>query len=69
MKLLDRDLEAKLKQAVKNTLTDLSKHIRGDVKQDIFVAFLKVYTIIDTYDSGWKILHDPSHDDLKQNMS
>ena len=29
---LDRDLEKSLKQAVKNTLTDLSKHIRGDSK-------------------------------------
>lgn len=29
---LDHDLEKSLKQSVKNTLTDLSKHIRGDSK-------------------------------------
>lgn len=29
---LDHSLEKSLKQAVKNTLTDLSKHIRGDNK-------------------------------------
>jgi len=29
---LDHNLEKSLKQAVKNTLTDLSKHIRGDQK-------------------------------------
>jgi len=29
---LDHNLEKSLKQAVKNTLTDLSKHIRGDSK-------------------------------------
>jgi hypothetical protein len=48
---------------------DLSKHIRGDIKQDIFVALFRVYTIIDTNDAGWRILHDPSHEELKTNIS
>ena len=66
---LDRNLEKSLKQSVKNTLMDLSKHIRGDLKQDIFVPLLKVNTIIDTLDAGWRILHDPTHDELKTNIS
>lgn len=48
---------------------DLSKHIRGDSKQDVFVALFKVYTIIDTNDAGWRILHDPTHEELKSNIS
>lgn len=69
MNRLDKNLEKSLKQSVKNTLMDLSKHIRGDSKQDVFAALFKVFTIIDTNDAGWRILHDPTHEELKSNIS
>jgi hypothetical protein len=47
---LDHNLEKSLKQAVKNTLTDLSKHIRGDSKQDL-VPLFRVYTVLKPDDS------------------
>ena len=65
---LDKKLEKSLKQSVKNTLMDLSKHIRGDSKVDLFSPFIKVYTIIDTNDAGWRILHDPTHEEMKASM-
>lgn len=65
---LDHKLEKSLKQAVKNSLMDLSKHIRGDNKMELMPIF-RVYTILDTNDVGWRILHDPTHDELKTNIS
>lgn len=65
---LDRDLENALKQSVKNSLLDLSKHIKGDLKSELQPIF-KVYTILDPNDVGWRIIHDPTHDELKVNMS
>ena len=61
---LDKKLEKVLKNSVKNTLVDLSKHIKGDSKSDI-VPIFKVYTIIDPNDIGWNVIHDPSHKELK----
>lgn len=62
---LDHNLEKSLKQAVKNTLTDLSKHIRGDQKQDL-VPIFKVMTVLIIDDSmpKWPVVHEPTHDEL-----
>jgi len=65
---LDKSLEKSLKQSVINTLMDLGKHIRLDQKQDLNVALFKVYTVIDTNDASWRILHDPSHDQMLKSI-
>ena len=67
---LDHSLEKSLKQAVKNTLTDLSKHIRGDTKQDL-VPIFKVMTVLIPDDTmpKWPVVHEPTHDELLKNIS
>ena len=67
---LDKDLEKSLKQSVKNTLTDLSKHIRGDSKQDL-VPIFKVMTvlIIDDTMPKWPVVHEPTHEEMQSSIS
>ena len=68
---LDHNLEKSLKQAVKNTLTDLSKHIRGDSKQDL-VPIFKVMTVLipdDTIGPKWPVLHEPTHEEMQSSIS
>ncbi len=67
---LDHKLEKSLKQSVKNTLTDLSKHIRGDSKQDL-VPIFKVMTvlIIDESAQKWPVVHEPTHDEMLNSIS
>jgi Dynein heavy chain, N-terminal region 1 len=67
---LDKNLEKSLKQAVKNTLTDLSKHIRGDSKQDL-VPIFKVMTVLIPDDSmpKWPVVHEPTHEEMQSNIS
>jgi len=33
------------------------------------MALFRVYTIIDTNDTSWRILNDPTHEELKTNIS
>ena len=47
---------------------DLSKHIRGDLKQEL-VPIFKVMSNLDPDDVNWRIYHDPTHDELKNNVS
>lgn len=67
---LDHNLEKSLKQAVKNTLTDLSKHIRGDTKQDL-VPIFKVMTVLIPDDTmpKWPVVHEPTHDEMLKSIS
>jgi hypothetical protein len=67
---LDRALERSLKQAVKNTLLDLGKHIIGDKQRQELVPIFRVYTILDPapHQASWRIVHDPTHDQLKTNI-
>ena len=55
---------------MKNTLTDLSKHIRGDTKQDL-VPIFKVMTVLIPDDTmpKWPVVHEPTHDELLKNIS
>jgi hypothetical protein len=69
IKDLDTKLEKALKQAVKNTLMDLSKHIKGDLKQTDLVPIFKVMSNLDPEDVNWKIFHDPTHEELKAGIS
>jgi len=39
---------------------DLSKHIRGDSKQEL-VPIFKVMSNLDPEDVNWRIFHDPTH--------
>ena len=57
-----------MKQAVKNSLMDLSKHIRGDSKQEL-VPIFKVMSNLDPDDVNWRIFHDPTHEELKTCIS
>jgi hypothetical protein len=43
---------------------DLSKHIKGDLKSELQPIF-KIHTILDPKDVGWRIIHEPSHEELK----
>jgi len=63
---LDDSLEKSLKQSVKNTLLDLGKHIIGDKQRQELVPIFRVYTILDPapHQASWKIIHDPTHDQL-----
>ena len=67
---LDHSLEKSLKQSVKNTLTDLSKHIRGDSKQDL-VPIFKVMTVLIPDDSmpKWPVVHEPTHEEMQTSVS
>jgi hypothetical protein len=67
---LDHTLEKSLKQAVKNTLTDLSKHIRGDNKQEL-VPIFKVMTVLIPDDTlpKWPVVHEPTHDEMLSSIS
>jgi hypothetical protein len=70
---LDAALAKALKQTVKNTLLDLGKHICGDAQRQELVPIFRVYTkISDDANphgaSAWKIMHDPSHEHLKETI-
>ena len=67
---LDDTLEKSLKQSVKNTLLDLGKHIIGDKQRQELVPIFRVYTILDPapHQASWKIIHDPTHDQLKTSI-
>mmetsp|Transcript_20727 Transcript_20727/g.31790 ORF Transcript_20727/g.31790 Transcript_20727/m.31790 type:complete len:322 (+) Transcript_20727:2434-3399(+) len=65
---LDDSLEKSLKQSVKNTLLDLGKHIIGDKQRQELVPIFRVYTILDPNHVNWKIVHDPSHEELKTSI-
>jgi len=66
---LDDDLLKALKQSVKNTLLDLGKHIIGDKQRQELVPIFRVYTILDPNHVNWKIIHDPTHEELKTSLS
>ena len=66
---LDTQLETSLKQSVKNTLLDLGKHIIGDKQRQEIVPIFRVYTVLDNSHANWKILHDPSHEELKSSIT
>jgi dynein heavy chain len=67
---LDESLERSLKQCVKNTLLDLGKHILGDKQRAELVPIFRVYTILDPapHQASWKIIHDPTHDQLRSSI-
>ena len=69
MKELDKKLEGALKQAVKNTLMDMSKHILGDKRGGSstpeIVPIFKVYTVLD---ENWNIIHRPTHEVLHSSI-
>jgi len=65
---LDDNLEKSLKQSVKNTLLELGRHISGDKQRQELVPIFRVYTILDPNHVNWKIIHDPTHDELKTNI-
>jgi len=52
---------------VKNSLLDLQKHVKGD--QTEITPIFRVFTLIDDPDENWKIVHEPSHDQLKTAIS
>lgn len=68
--ILDEEILKSLKSAVKNTLLDLSKHVKGDSKKadeaQAFVPIFKVYALIDPDDLVMKIIHDPSAQELRE---
>ena len=68
--ILDEEILKSLKSAVKNTLLDLSKHVKGDSKKadeaQAFVPIFRVYTLIDPDDLVMKIIHDPSSQELRE---
>jgi len=61
---LDESLERSLKRSVRNTLLDLGHYIVDDKQKEI-VPIFKVYTILDPNHVNWKIIHDPTHEELK----
>jgi dynein heavy chain len=65
---LDDALEKSLKQSVKNTLLELGRHIQGDKQRQELVPIFRVYTVLDPNHVNWKIIHDPTHDELKNNI-
>jgi len=65
---LDKDMERALKSAVKNSLLDLQKHVKGDHQE--IVPIFRVFTVISTtpskdQDSEWTVVNEPSHAQLK----
>jgi len=69
---LDESILEALKSSVKNTLLDLSKHVKGDSKKvdeaQAFVPIFRVYTKIDPDDLVMKIIHDPSAQELREGI-
>ena len=67
---LDESILKALKSSVKNTLLDLSKHVKGDSKKSdeaqAFVPIFRVYTCIDPDDINIKIMHEPSAKELRE---
>lgn len=61
----DKELEKALKSAVKNSLVDLQKHIKGDLQE--IVPIFRIYTIISNgsttgnTDAEWSVINEPSH--------
>ena len=52
-----------------NTLLDLGKHIICDKQRQEIVPIFRVYTVLDNSHANWKILHDPSHEELKSSIT
>ena len=69
---LDEEILNSLKSSVKNTLLDLSKHIRGENKKSddvqAFVPIFRVYTMIGPHEKNIKIVHEPSADELREGI-
>lgn len=69
---LDEEILNALKSSVKNTLLDLSKHVRGENKKSddaqAFVPIFRVYTCIDPKEKNMKIIHDPSAQELREGI-
>jgi hypothetical protein len=69
---LDKKILSALKGAVKNTLLDLSKHIRGENKKSedtqAFVPIFRVYTLINPKEANMKIIHEPSAQELREGI-
>ena len=67
---VDESILKALKSSVKNTLLDLSKHVKGDSKKSdeaqAFVPIFRVYTCIDPEDINIKIMHEPSAQELRE---
>jgi len=52
-----------------NSLVELGKNFRGDVKiKESVVPFFKIFTVLDPNHVNWKIVHEPSYDELKYNI-
>ena len=60
-----------MKQAVKNTLTDLAKHIKGDSKSPDIVPIFKVMTMLIPDESmpKWPVVHEPTHEEMQSSIS
>lgn len=69
---LDESVLKSLKASVKNTLLDLSKHVKGDSKKadeaQAFLPIFRVYTCIDPDDIVMKIVHEPSAQELREGI-
>lgn len=69
---LDKKILNSLKSAVKNTLLDLSKHIRGENKKvddtQAFVPIFRVFTLISPNENIMKIIHEPSAGELREGI-
>jgi len=64
---LDKELYKSLKQAVKNSLTDLMKRIKCDKTENSQPIF-RVYTVL-MGEGTWRIEHQPKHEELKESIS
>jgi len=69
---MDKEMEKALKSAVKNSLVDLQKHIKGEMQE--IVPIFRIYTIISNGSSGnndadWMVVNEPSHLQLKTSIS
>ena len=63
IQLLDAELYDALLKSVQNSFLILSRAIRGDQKTDPITLF-KVYTMIDSSENVWGVMHDPWHSEL-----
>lgn len=69
---LDEEVLSSLKNSVKNTLLDLSKHVKGENKKSdeaqAFVPIFRVYTCINPNEKNMTIIHDPSALELREGI-
>lgn len=69
---LDEEILNSLKGSVKNTLLDLSKHVRGENKKSdetqAFVPIFRVFTCINLNEKNMTIIHEPSAQELREGI-